>query len=76
MPESVNRLYGKHDGPEPKSTEVPFVDVPADAYYHDAVLLAVEQGITTGTGDTTFSPDATCTCGQILTFLYRCLGDE
>ena len=53
-----------------------FVDVPADAYYHDAVLLTVEQGITTGTGDTTFSPDATCTCGQILTFLYRFLGDE
>ena len=55
---------------------MPFVDVPADAYYHDAVLWAVEQGITKGTSDTTFSPDATCTCGQILTFLYRCLGDE
>ena len=55
---------------------MPFVDVPADAYYHDAVLLAVEQGITTGTGDTTFSPDATCTRGQILTFLYRFLGDD
>ena len=48
-----------------------FVDVPADAYYHDAVLLAVEQGVTTGTGDTTFSPDATCTRGQIVTFLWR-----
>ena len=76
MPESVNRLYGKQDGPESKSTEVHVVDVRADAYYDDAVLLAVEKGMTTGTGDTTFSPDATCTCGQILTFLYRCLGDE
>ena len=50
---------------------MPFVDVPADAYYHDAVLWAVEQGITKGTSDTTFSPDATCTRGQIVTFLWR-----
>ena len=55
---------------------MPFVDVPADAYYHDTVQLADEQGITTGTGDTTFNPDATCTRGQTLTFLYRFLGDE
>ena len=53
---------------------MPFTDVYADAYYHDAVLWAVEQDITNGTSDTTFSPNATCTRAQIVTFLYRCLG--
>ena len=52
-----------------------FVDVPADAYYYDAVLWAVEQGITNGTSDTTFSPNADCTRAQIVTFLFRCLGE-
>ena len=54
---------------------MPFVDVPADAYYHDAVLLAVEQGITTGTGDTTFSPNAGCTRAQIAAFIWRALAE-
>ena len=48
-----------------------FTDVDADAEYAQAVAWAVQQGITTGTSDTTFSPDATCTRGQIVTFLYR-----
>ena len=48
-----------------------FADVPASAYYADAVKWAVEQGITSGTSATTFSPDAACTRGQIVTFLYR-----
>ena len=48
-----------------------FSDVPADAYYAEAVRWAVSQGITTGTSDTTFSPDATCTRAQAMTFLYR-----
>ena len=49
-----------------------FSDVPADAYYAEAVRWAVSQGITTGTGDgTTFSPDATCTRAQAMTFIYR-----
>ena len=52
----------------------PFTDVASDAYYYDAVLWAVENGITLGTTDTTFSPDADCTRAQIVTFLYRCLG--
>ena len=52
-----------------------FSDVPADAYYAEAVRWAVSQGITTGTGDgTTFSPDATCTRSQGVTFLYRSAG--
>ena len=46
-----------------------------DAAYAQAVAWAVEEGVTSGTSDTTFSPDATCTRGQIVTFLYRDLAD-
>ena len=53
-----------------------FTDVAADAYYADAVNWAVESGITSGTTDTTFSPNSDCTRAQIVTFLYRCLGEE
>ncbi|MCD8067125.1 MAG: S-layer homology domain-containing protein [Oscillospiraceae bacterium] len=48
-----------------------FSDVSTDDYYYDAVEWAVANGITTGTSDTTFSPDSTCTRGQVVTFLYR-----
>ena len=48
-----------------------FTDVPADAYYAEAVRWAVSEGITAGTGDNAFSPDAVCTRAQIVTFLYR-----
>ena len=48
-----------------------FADVAADAYYADAVAWAVKEGITSGTGGNSFSPDAPCTRGQIVTFLYR-----
>ena len=51
-----------------------FVDVSADAYYYDAVLWAAKNGITGGTTDTTFSPDADCTRAQIVTFLWRAAG--
>ena len=50
---------------------ISFTDVSADAYYADAVRWAVSQGITKGTTDTTFSPNATCTRAQIVTFIYR-----
>ena len=53
---------------------LPFVDVPANAYYADAVAWAVEQGITSGTSATTFSPDASCTRAQMVTFLWRAAG--
>ena len=53
-----------------------FGDVPADAYYAPAVAWAAANGVTGGTGDDKFSPDADCTRAQIVTFLYRCLGDE
>ena len=52
----------------------PFTDVSSDAYYYDAVLWAVEQGITGGTGDGKFSPDAPCTRAQMATFLWRANG--
>jgi len=51
-----------------------FSDVPADASYAQAVAWATEQKITSGTSKTTFSPDKTCTRGQIVTFLYRAMG--
>ena len=49
----------------------PFVDVRAAAYYYDAVLWAAKEGVTSGTGSVTFSPDVTCTRGQIVTLIYR-----
>ena len=55
-------------------TVVPFVDVPADAYYYNAVQWAVRNGITNGTSETTFSPNAPCTRGQVVTFLWRAAG--
>ncbi|MGM9624309.1 MAG: S-layer homology domain-containing protein, partial [Eubacteriales bacterium] len=69
--QAVTFLWFAADSPAPKSSVNPFTDVAADAYYYNAVLWAVEQGITLGTGDTTFSPDATCTRAQIMTFLWR-----
>ena len=51
-----------------------FKDVPATAYYYDAVRWAVENGITKGTTETTFSPDVTCSNAHILTFLWRAYG--
>ena len=58
------------------STEpaVSFTDVPADAYYADAVAWAVENGVTSGTSTTIFSPDAPCTRAQAVTFLWRAAG--
>ncbi len=52
----------------------PFTDVKRGEYYYDAVLWAVENGITTGTTATTFSPNAACTRAQIVTFLWRAAG--
>ena len=58
--------------PAPASTNNPFVDVPAGEWYTNAVLWAVEEGITNGYGsETTFAPNNVCTRGQIVTFLYR-----
>lgn len=54
-------------------TANPFADIASDAYYTEAVLWAVKQSVTTGTGDGAFSPDADCTRAQIVTFIYRAL---
>ena len=62
------RVAGK---PAPESSTMPFVDVAPNAYYYNAVLWAVENGITKGTSSTTFSPDQYCTRAQIVTFLWR-----
>ena len=66
----VTFLWRAAGSPEPKSMSS-FSDVPADSYYAKAVAWAVENGITTGTGDGKFSPDATCTRAQAVTFLFR-----
>ena len=70
--QAVTFLWRAAGCPTPQSSRNPFVDVAWGAYYTNAVLWAVEEGITTGTGSNTFSPDAACTRGQIVTFLYRC----
>jgi hypothetical protein len=57
-----------------KQSGNPFIDVSDTAYYYDAVLWAVDKGITTGTTATTFTPDATCTRAQTVTFLWRSMG--
>ena len=67
----VTFLWRSVGSPTPKTAEMPFADVAEDAYYAQAVLWAVENGITKGTSETTFSPDKTCTRAQIVTFLYR-----
>ena len=74
--QAVTFLWRAAGSPEPASTRNPFTDVKSDAYYYKAVLWAVEQGITVGTTDTTFSPNATCTRAQIVTFLWRDSGSE
>lgn len=67
----VTFLWRASGSPEPKTASNPFTDVAANAYYCKAVLWAVENGITTGTSATTFSPDAPCTRAQGVTFLWR-----
>ena len=69
--QAVTFLWRTAGRPAPESRTMPFTDVPADSYYYDAVLWAVENGITKGTSSTTFSPDDTCTRAQIVTFLWR-----
>ena len=73
----VTFLYRAAGSPEVKADTVnPFTDVSKDSVYYNAILWAVENGITKGTTDTTFDPNAVCTRGQIVTFLFRASGDE
>jgi uncharacterized protein YjdB len=70
----VTFLWRSVGSPTPKTAEMPFADVAEDAYYAQAVLWAVENGITKGTSETTFSPDQTCTRAHAVAFLYRLVG--
>lgn len=69
--QAVTFLWRAAGSPAPRSVSMPFTDVSKGSYYETAVLWAVENGITKGTSDTTFSPDATCSRAQIVTFLWR-----
>ena len=69
--QAVTFLWRAAGSPAPRSRTMPFTDVPAGSYYYDAVLWVVENGITKGTSDTTFSPNDTCTRAQIVSFLWR-----
>ena len=69
--QAVTFLWRAAGSPAAKSSAMPFADVKAGSYYETAVLWAVENGITKGTSDTMFSPDATCTRAQIVAFLWR-----
>ena len=69
--QAVTFLWRTAGSPASKTSTMPFTDVPAGSYYYDAVLWAVENGITKGTSDTTFSPNMTCTRAQIVAFLWR-----
>ena len=70
----VTFLWRAAGCPEPESSYNPFSDVPSNAYYHDAVLWAAEESITTGTSRTRFEPNATVTRAQTVTFLWRWAG--
>ena len=69
--QAVTFLWRTAGSPAPRLHTMPFTDVPAGNYYYDAVLWAVENGITKGTSDTTFSPNMTCSRAQIVAFLWR-----
>jgi hypothetical protein len=72
----VTFLWRAAGSPEPKATTSAMTDLNPNAYYYKAVLWAIENGITDGMTETTFAPDATCTRGQSVTFLYRALGKK
>ena len=74
----VTFLWRAAGSPAPNNSKNPFTDVKSGDYYYDAVLWAVENGITAGTSDTTFSPNNTCSSAHIITFLYRAedIGDN
>ena len=70
----VTFLWRAAGSPAPKNTGTAFGDVKPGSFYEQAVAWAVENGITGGTGEGMFSPDATCTRAQSVTFLYRASG--
>lgn len=72
--EVVTFLWRLAGEPKPESVEEPFVDVNAEDFYHEAMLWAVENGITGGVGDGFFAPERICTRSEIVTLLWRLAG--
>ena len=72
----VTFLWRANGSPGPAGPDNPFTDVPADRFYTAAVLWAAGEKITMGTSGTEFSPEATCTRGHVVTFLYRARTDD
>ncbi|MBQ6159714.1 MAG: S-layer homology domain-containing protein [Oscillospiraceae bacterium] len=70
----VRFLWNAVGQPEPTITECPFVDVKPGKYYYDAVLWALETGVTSGKDETHFAPNETCTRGQVVRFLWNAIG--
>lgn len=71
----VTFLWRAAGSPAPTTTDTPFTDLDVSEYYYNAVLWAVENGVTKGTSETTFEPEESCTRGQVVTFLYRAYAD-
>ena len=74
--QAVTFLWNASGKPMPESDECPFTDVKPGKFYYNAVLWAVENDVTSGTTETTFGPNETCTRGQIITFLYKVYGPK
>ncbi len=72
--QNVMFLWRAAGSPSPEETDCPFTDVSPDAYYRGAVLWASQTGISAGTGENRFSPDAPCTREQIITLIWRFAG--
>ena len=73
--QAVTFLYAMAGRPEVQAEENPFADVPEGKWFYNAVMWAVQNGVTGGTSESTFSPNDKCTRAQIVTFLYAALGD-
>jgi len=74
--QAVTFLWRANGKPKASNTTNPFVDVAQGEYYYDAVLWAVEEGITSGTSENTFEPETTVTREMFVTFLWRCEGEQ
>lgn len=72
--QAVTFLWRSAGSPKPSLSSTKFTDVPAGEYYTDAVLWAVENGITGGVSETSFAPNSKCTRAQIVSFMYRMKG--
>ena len=74
--QTMTFLWRAMGEPEPGSYDPALTDVKRGSYYYDAVLWAMQEGVTTGMGKNLFAPDATVTRGQFVTFLYRLSGEK